>query len=92
MLSDPKTRLDFYIDGRWVEFVSIILVQTQGIKFNTGPLYIGFDNSFDGFSGQIRYQHNQIDRSRDLKRDIKLISYSIAIFVIITFVHLLRKY
>ncbi|CAG8606939.1 6445_t:CDS:2 [Ambispora leptoticha] len=48
-LSEPEKQLDFYIDGKWVEFAHI----QQNIKFNNGPLCIGNDRFFDGITGLI---------------------------------------
>ncbi|CAG8505657.1 37578_t:CDS:2 [Gigaspora margarita] len=54
-LSEPKKRLDIYIDGEWVGFYSIQDVKSQNIMFNDGPLYIGQAIGLDGFNGEIRY-------------------------------------
>ncbi|CAG8446125.1 8313_t:CDS:2 [Ambispora leptoticha] len=48
-LSEPKKKLNFYIDGKWVEFHSF----QQDIKFNNGPLWIGNYRSRNGFTGLI---------------------------------------
>ena len=59
-LSDPEKRMDFYINGKWLGFSSIIL--TKNIIFNDAPLYIGSDTFYDGITGNIRYEiyhHNQ---------------------------------
>ncbi|RIA86062.1 concanavalin A-like lectin/glucanase domain-containing protein, partial [Glomus cerebriforme] len=52
-LSDPKKRLDFYINGEWVGLYGIQNVQTQKVIFNDGPLYIGRSFINDGFNGEI---------------------------------------
>jgi hypothetical protein len=54
-LSDSKKRMDFYIDGEWVEYVSIPEVRIQQVIFNDAPLFIGNDTFHIGFNGQIRY-------------------------------------
>ncbi|CAI2166099.1 15811_t:CDS:10 [Funneliformis geosporum] len=53
-LSDPEKRMDFYIDGIWAGFSSIMLVQVQNVIFNDAPLYIGNDLENDAITGQIR--------------------------------------
>ncbi|RIB21764.1 hypothetical protein C2G38_2243722 [Gigaspora rosea] len=40
-LSDPKKRLDVYINSEWAGFFSIQDVRRQNVIFNDGPLYIG---------------------------------------------------
>ena len=54
-LSDSEKRLDFYINGEWAGFYGIQDVQTQKVKFNDDPLYIGRSPFFSGFNGNIRY-------------------------------------
>jgi hypothetical protein len=54
-LSEPERRLDFYIDGQLIGFQSIQNDQTENVLFNIGPLYIGNDTIWNGFTGQIRY-------------------------------------
>ncbi|CAG8592450.1 7821_t:CDS:2 [Ambispora leptoticha] len=48
-LSEPEKKLNFYIDGKWVEFHSF----QQDIKYNNGPLCIGNDRFHNGFTGLI---------------------------------------
>ncbi|CAG8647132.1 739_t:CDS:2, partial [Ambispora gerdemannii] len=62
-LSEPHKRLDFYINGKWVGFKSIVQVQVQQIVFNKGPLKIG-QSYYADFKGQMRY---------DLSSSIKLL-------------------
>jgi len=52
-LSDPEKRMDIFIDGKWAGFSSIVLVQSQSFVFTEAPLFIGKDNVYNGFSGQI---------------------------------------
>jgi hypothetical protein len=52
-LSEPERRLDFYIDGQLIGFQSIQNDQTENVLFNIGPLYIGNDTIWNGFTGQI---------------------------------------
>jgi len=86
--------MDFYIDGEWVGIIGITSVKTQHVIFNDAPLYIGSDTFYDGVTGQIRYEiyhHNQSNRS--IKVFTKQIEKKkLAIFVIITFVYLPKKY
>ena len=44
-LSDSEKRLDFYIDGKWKAFLSIVQVETEFVLFDNSSLYIGYDNS-----------------------------------------------
>ncbi|CAG8525056.1 28385_t:CDS:2 [Dentiscutata erythropus] len=53
-LSEPKKRMNFYIDGKWIGSYTITNVQSQSIIFNDGPLYIGKHLTWSGFTGQIR--------------------------------------
>src|SRR6266498_3835145 len=48
-LSDPEKRMDIYINGVWTAFDSIENVQMHKVKFNDGPLQIGW------FDGEIGY-------------------------------------
>jgi hypothetical protein len=49
-LSDSEKKLEFYIDGELAD-----LLPTKQIVFNVAPLYIGYDNIYNGITGQIRY-------------------------------------
>ncbi|CAG8592370.1 5695_t:CDS:2 [Gigaspora margarita] len=40
-LSEPKKRLDVYINSEWAGFFSIQDVRRQNVIFNDGPIYIG---------------------------------------------------
>ncbi|CAG8809550.1 28080_t:CDS:2, partial [Dentiscutata erythropus] len=53
-LSDPKKRLDIYINGEWSGFFSIQDVRKQNVIFNDGPMYIGKSPcNLHGFIGEI---------------------------------------
>ncbi|CAG8627774.1 14052_t:CDS:2 [Dentiscutata erythropus] len=52
-LSDPKKRLDIYINGELAGFFCIHDVKRQNILFNDGPLYIGKSPFHAGFNGEI---------------------------------------
>ncbi|KAF0536482.1 concanavalin A-like lectin/glucanase [Gigaspora margarita] len=51
-LSEPKKRLDVYINSEWAGFFSIQKVRRQNVIFNDGPMYIGKTPFCDGFSGR----------------------------------------
>ncbi|RIB12804.1 hypothetical protein C2G38_1785373 [Gigaspora rosea] len=71
-LSDPKKRLDIYVDGEWVGHYSIQDVKKQRVIFNDGPLYIGQAFSRDGFNGEISNFHyfNWCLTPGEIKKDI----------------------
>ncbi|CAG8482751.1 695_t:CDS:2, partial [Ambispora leptoticha] len=78
-LSEPKKRLDFYIDGKWTGFQSVQQVQTQRIIFNNGPLYIGKDRNDNGFTGLIsnfRYYNWHLSAKEVKEEYLALISNS----------------
>ncbi|CAH1767836.1 14457_t:CDS:2, partial [Entrophospora sp. SA101] len=57
--------IDGILDGKWVGFSSIILVQNQFVIFNDAPLYIGNDTYYNGINGQIsnfRYYNFALSR------------------------------
>ncbi|CAG8740883.1 7453_t:CDS:2 [Dentiscutata erythropus] len=53
-LSDPKKRLDIYINGEWSGYFSIQDVRKQNVIFNDGPMYIGKSPFWNGFNAEIR--------------------------------------
>lgn len=67
-LSEPKKRLDFYIDGQWVGFQSIQQVQVETIIFNDKPLYIGNDTIYNAITGQIKYGFQVFILMKQLQR------------------------
>ncbi|CAG8710786.1 9652_t:CDS:2, partial [Gigaspora margarita] len=52
-LSEPKKRLDVYINSEWAGFFSIQDVRNQNVIFNDGPMYIGKSPFHSGFNGEI---------------------------------------
>ncbi|CAG8458605.1 15209_t:CDS:2 [Cetraspora pellucida] len=60
-LSDSEKRISFYIDGKWVGSFSLKNIQNQSIRFNDGPLYIGYSPGWYGFIGDISTHKNSID-------------------------------
>ncbi|KAF0536481.1 concanavalin A-like lectin/glucanase [Gigaspora margarita] len=52
-LSEPKKRLDIYINSEWAGYFSIQDVRKQNVIFNDGPLYIGKSPFHHGFNGEI---------------------------------------